>query len=49
MPNADTSEWIDPAKLADLVFHWANGEHRPLNGSFARLVYKNNTVIPNFL
>jgi len=49
MPDADTKEWADPLKIAALVHQWANGVNRPLNGSFAKLDYKNGTIIPNFL
>ena len=49
MPDADMKEWIDPKKLAETVFHWAAGVHRPLNGSFISISYKNNTIVPNFM
>jgi len=49
MPDADKSDWTPPAKLAQLVHNWAKGQYTPLNGSFAKIVYKNNTIIPNFL
>ena len=49
MPGADTKEWIDPKKLASLVYSWANGEQRPLNGSFGKICFKKNTIVPNFL
>lgn len=49
MPDADMSEWAPPDKIASLVRQWAEGENRPLNGSFAKLEYKNATVFPTFL
>ena len=49
MPEADTKEWADPVKIAQLVHSWAIGVNRPLNGSFAKLNYKNGTIIPNYL
>jgi dihydropteridine reductase len=41
MPDADTSEWAPPDKIAQMVRHWAEGENRPINGSFAKIEYKN--------
>ena len=49
MPDADFSTWAPPEKIAALVRGWAEGENRPLNGSFARLQYENDTVFPKFL
>jgi len=49
MPDADKSDWLPPEKMADLVRAWANGENRPENGAFAKLSYKNGSVVPEFL
>lgn len=49
MPDADKSSWLPPEKIAELVRAWADGENRPENGSFAKLEYKNLTVVPEFL
>ena len=49
MPDADISTWLPPEKIADLLRAWANGENRPQNGSFAKLSYKNGSVVPEFL
>lgn len=29
MPNEDNSTWLPPAKIAELVRGWAEGENRP--------------------
>lgn len=39
MPDADQSTWLPPEKIADLLRAWADGENRPINGSFAKLTY----------
>jgi len=49
MPDADQSTWAPPEKIAQLVQMWASNENRPINGSFAKLNYKNNVVFPEFL
>lgn len=49
MPNEDHSKWLPPQKVADLLRAWAEGENRPENGSFAKLNYKNECVVPEFL
>ncbi|TNV75788.1 hypothetical protein FGO68_gene6037 [Halteria grandinella] len=49
MPNDDKSSWLPPEKIAELLKAWAEGENRPQNGSFAKLSYKNQCVIPEFL
>ena len=49
MPEADMSEWQPPAKIAELVRGWAEGDNRPINGSFAKLVYKNESIVPEFV
>ena len=49
MPDADHAEWAPPEKIAQMVRQWAEGENRPMNGSFAKVEYKNSTVFPTFL
>ena len=49
MPDADHSEWAPPDKIAQMVRQWAEGENRPMSGSFAKVEFKNNTVFPNFV
>ena len=49
MPDADKSSWIPPEKIGDLLRAWADGENRPLNGSFAKLTFKNGSCVPEFL
>lgn len=49
MPDADKSEWLPPQQMAELIRSWAAGENRPENGSFAKLNYKNGTIVPEFL
>ena len=49
MPDADTKDWLPPEKIAELVRMWADGENRPENGSFAKLVYKAGCVVPEFV
>ena len=49
MPEADTSTWQPPEKIAHLVVGWAGGDNRPENGSFAKLIYTNECIIPEFL
>ena len=49
MPDEDTSEWQPPQKIAQLVCGWSNGDNRPENGSFAKLVYSNSCIVPEFL
>ena len=49
MPDADMSEWADPTKVAQMVRQWAEGENRPMNGSFAKLEVQNASVVPKFL
>ena len=49
MPDADHDTWAPPDKIAQMVRQWAEGENRPLNGSFAKVEYKNSTVFPTFL
>ena len=49
MPNDDKSSWLPPEKVGELLKAWAEGENRPENGSFAKLIYKNSCVIPEFL
>ena len=49
MPDADHDTWAPPDKVAAMVCQWAEGENRPLNGSFAQIDYKNGSVFPTFL
>lgn len=49
MPDVDKSSWLPPEKIGELLRGWADGENRPENGSFAKLDYKNQTVVPEFL
>jgi hypothetical protein len=49
MPDADTSSWLPPEKIGELLRAWSDGENRPDNGSFAKLIYKNGTVVPEFV
>ena len=49
MPDADKSEWQPPEKIADLIEGWARGSNRPENGSFAKLIYKNGSIVPQFM
>jgi dihydropteridine reductase len=49
MPNEDTSSWLPPEKVGELLRSWAEGENRPENGSFAKLNYKNQCVVPEFI
>ena len=49
MADADKSEWLPPEKMSELIRAWADGENRPINGSFAKLNYKNGVVLPEFL
>jgi len=41
--------WLPPQKVAEVLRMWAEGENRPENGSFAKLTYKNECVVPEFL
>ena len=49
MPDVDKSEWQPPEKIAELVRAWAEGDNRPVNGSFAKLSYKNGCIVPEFV
>lgn len=49
MPDKDTSTWLPPLKIAELIRGWSDGENRPENGSFAILNYKNGTIVPEFV
>ena len=49
MPDVDKSTWLPTDKVGALIRAWADGENRPQNGSFAKLVYKNEAVVPEFL
>ena len=49
MPDADTSTWLPPEKIGDLIRAWSDGENRPENGSFAKLTFKSGSVVPEFM
>jgi len=49
MPNEDKSTWLPPEKIGELLRAWSEGENRPENGSFAKLNYKNQCVVPEFI
>lgn len=49
MPNEDKSNWLPPEKMAEVLRAWAEGENRPENGSFAKLTFKNQCVVPEFM
>ena len=49
MPNDDKSGWLPPDKIGELIRAWSDGENRPENGSFAKLEFKNQSVVPEFL
>jgi hypothetical protein len=49
MPDSDKSTWLPPEKLAELIRAWSDGENRPINGSFAKLEFKNGIVLPEFV
>jgi NAD(P)-dependent dehydrogenase (short-subunit alcohol dehydrogenase family) len=49
MPNEKTDDWLPPEKVAELLRMWAEGENRPENGSFAKLVFKAGCVVPEFV
>ena len=49
MPDADKSDWQPPEKIAELVRGWAEGNNRPENGSFAKLVFENGCINTEFL
>lgn len=48
MPDADFSKMITPEKTAAILKKWAEGKHRPPNGSFALLKMHNGIVIPEY-
>ena len=49
MPDADKSTWLPPDKISELIYGWAEGDNRPDNGSFAKLNFKNGSILPEFL
>ena len=49
MPNEDHSKWAPPTGIATMINQWAAGENRPENGSFAKILYGNGVVHPEFL
>jgi len=49
MPLADTSLWMDPAAVADLVKSWVEGRDRPANGSFVLLRKDGERLLSEFV
>lgn len=49
MPDADHSKWTPPTGIATMVTQWAEHENRPENGSFAKILYGNGIVHPEFV
>lgn len=43
------SSWAPPDKVAYLLRRWADGENRPTNGSYAKLMYENDSLYTKFL
>lgn len=48
MPDADTSTWLPPEKIADLLYMWASTDNRPKSGAFVELTYENDTIDTKF-
>jgi len=48
-PDKGNDGHLPPLKVAELVHMWAEGINRPKNGSFAKLLLKNDMVLPEFL
>lgn len=48
MPGSDTSKWLPPTKMAELLLKWSEGEDRPVNGAFAKLEYSNKMIVPEY-
>ena len=49
MATMDKTQWQPPEKIAQLVTGWADGNNRPTNGSFAKLSYENESIVPEFV
>lgn len=49
MADADKSGWAPPEKVAYLIRRWADGENRPTNGSYAKLIYEQESVYAKFV
>ena len=49
MPDADHDTWAPCDKVAQMVKMWAEGENRPLNGTFAKIEYEKGSVFPKFM
>ena len=49
MPDADKSEWQPTDKIGDLLRSWSDGDNRPENGSFAKLLFKNGCITCEFV
>ena len=39
---------IPPTALAQIIYSWAQNDHKPANGSFIDLFFQNGIIIPNF-
>ncbi len=48
MPDADHSSWAPTDKIAVIIKQWAESENRPANGSFVKLKYENESIVPEF-
>lgn len=48
MPKSDTSTWIPPQKIADLMHMWITSENRPKKGAFVELNYEEGAITTKF-
>ena len=46
MPNEDTSNWLPPDKIGELLRAWSDNENRPENGAFAKLNFSKGAIVP---
>ena len=49
MKGMDTKEWAPPDKVAFMIRRWADGENRPTNGSYCKLMYENESLYAKFV
>jgi dihydropteridine reductase len=49
MGEANIHTWAPPEKVAYLIRRWADGENRPTNGSYAKLIYENDSLYTKFV
>ena len=49
MPDADFSEWVSMESLSELIKKWADGNIRPINGSFVLINSKKGEASPQIL